>query len=384
MIRDRRQKADVLRYLVAKRWFPQLELEVLPATATSKENFLVTDIDVLGSIPDELEGFRTCLFDCKTGRRESPISRALWLRGLMDRVRAERGFCLLDKNVERDHRLTAADLKVMLLTEQEFPAFARATDGIWRNGDSHLAEITNWERYFELHKQFPGLAQAIKFSRSEFWTSETAGEACRRSIACLKTIRSELDPAKSVHVAVVGDLLALFLHALSRVVSRLFSSYLQLEKREDLAEALLFLVYGGRNSYEFVNSLHNLIRRSRLGDAEPIDDLTLPEWGRLVQLVRQMLDAPRQALHAPLIAREVAWTYLTPQRNDAPDRRPHYAAFLAIDSPQAAKFCFFAAEYLLKAARLPPEFGDLLGQTFLDLQPLPNGRSAEGPTIPTT
>ena len=56
-----------------------------------------------------------------------------------------------------------------------------------------------------------------------------------------------------MHVAVVGDLLALFLHALGRIVTRLFSSYLQPNKREDLAEAFLFLVYGGRSSYEFIN-----------------------------------------------------------------------------------------------------------------------------------
>ena len=378
MLNDRRQKADVLRYLVAKRWFPQLELEVLPSTVTTKNDFLLTDIDVLGSMPDELEGFRTCVFDCKTGRRESPVSRALWLRGLMDKIHAERGFCLLDRPVERDHRLTAADLKILLLSEQDFPAFTQATDGTWRDADSHLARLENWETYFDIHRRFPALAPASKFSRSEFWITKSAGEACRRSIVCLRKLGPELDPSKSVHVAVVGDLLALFLHALGRIVTRLFSSYLQPNKREDLAEALLFLIYGGRSSYEFINELRSKVRRRGKQQADaPDGELTLPEWPRLVQLVRQTLDAPRQLLQSPLIAREVAWSYLTPSGPDAPDARPGHASVLAVDSPQAAKFCFFAAEYLVKAARLPPEFDQLLAQTFLNLQPLPASKPVE-------
>jgi len=72
LVKDRAQKASALRYIVAKRWFPQLEIDVLPKISTTK-NKLITDIDVLGSVPDEFLGYRAFLFDCKSGR-ESPIN----------------------------------------------------------------------------------------------------------------------------------------------------------------------------------------------------------------------------------------------------------------------------------------------------------------------
>ncbi len=99
MIKDRAQKATALRYIVAKRWFPQLEIDVLPKISTSTKNKLITDIDVLGSVPDEFLGYRAFLFDCKSGKNESPINRTLWLRGLMDRVHATRGLLILSDKI---------------------------------------------------------------------------------------------------------------------------------------------------------------------------------------------------------------------------------------------------------------------------------------------
>jgi hypothetical protein len=364
MIKDRRQKSDALRYIVARRWFPQLEVDVLPRRATSKTDYLITDIDVLGSIPDEFEGYRTLLVDCKTGSRNKPISRALWLRGLMDRVDGTRGICIFKREaIERDHRLVAAELKVLLLTEAEFQDYVRATDGILESNMSYVAEIDNWESYFALEHRFKGLLPGIHFSRSGFWMCRTGAEACRKTISTLILVRSELDPAKPEHIAVVGDYIALFLHALARLVLRVFSSYLQPEQREDLTEALLLLLYGGRDSYELANKLRKMIP-----GGSNTEDLAPPDWGRFVQLVRQALDAPRQALAAPLIAREVAWSYLSQSRLHT------FAETLAAHSPQAGKFCLLATEYLSRAAKLPPEFGAILEEAFLQIQRTPSER----------
>lgn len=363
MMRDRKQKSDALRYIVAKKWFPQLEVDVLPKTMTSQSDHLITDIDVLGSIPDEFDGYRTLLVDCKTKAKETPVGRALWLRGLMDRLDGTRGICILKRHaIERDHRLVAANLKVLLLTEKEFQAYVRATSGTLQSSDSHVAKIDNWEHYFKLGKRFQRLQPAIQFSRSGFWMCQTGAEACRKIIASLIKIRPELDPAKSEHVAVVGDYVSLFLHALARIVLRIFSSYLQLEQREDLSEALLLLLYGGRDSYELANRLRKMIP----GEQESVKELSPPEWNSFIQLTRHTLDAPRQVLAAPLIAREVAWSYLPQEHTYA------FAEMLAKSDPQASKFCLLATEYLSKAAKLPPEFNEVLTEVFLQIQRPPS------------
>jgi len=123
MIKDRALKATALQYLVSKRYFPQLEVVVLPQVATgtsaSKKGSPLTDVDVLGLIPDDFDTYRSLLIDCKTLKSQSPVARAFWLRGLMDELDAKRGICVLHgEKVESDHRISASPLGVLLITEQ--------------------------------------------------------------------------------------------------------------------------------------------------------------------------------------------------------------------------------------------------------------------------
>src|SRR3954470_11212187 len=120
-MQDRAQKGEVLRYAVAKRWLPQLELDVSTYITIAKSPTNITDIDVYASVPDDFQGFRSVVVDCKTKKGESPISRAMWQKGLMERLGADRGVCILRiPKIEADHRYTAAELGVTLLTEAEF------------------------------------------------------------------------------------------------------------------------------------------------------------------------------------------------------------------------------------------------------------------------
>src|SRR5215475_6777392 len=105
MLKDRDQKQQVLNLSVANRWFPQLEVDVQPVRAVRERVPTVTDLDVLASIPDQFSGYRTVIFDCKTKARESPINRALWMSGLLERLNADQGICVLKKDaIELDHR----------------------------------------------------------------------------------------------------------------------------------------------------------------------------------------------------------------------------------------------------------------------------------------
>ena len=128
MLADRNQKELALKYVVSRRWLPQLELDISSYVTTGKSPLSITDVDVFGAIPDESRGFpETSSSIARPKKGESPINRALWQRGLMERVEADRGICILrTRSIEADHRYTAARMGVTMLTEDEFPVYVRA------------------------------------------------------------------------------------------------------------------------------------------------------------------------------------------------------------------------------------------------------------------
>lgn len=359
---DRAQKEKALHYSIARRWLPQLELDVAPMVITGPAPTLITDVDVFASVPDEFEGYQQVLFDCKSGSRESAIGRALWLRGLMHRLGAARGICILKGTIGTDHRLAAAGFNVTLVQEDELAAFATATGGAGSVTGSYLAKLENWDRQGALAKQNEALADLVRFSRAHFWGAGSASLASRQCIALLLRHRGDLDPAKPMHLGIFGDICALFLHALSRVAVSVFYSYIHPRTQEDLADSVRYLLYGGRDNYNLLNSLRQRITPAPEGSSE---DLTVPQWERFLNLLRQSLNSPRDALRSALVAREVAWSFFDAGRTEPLT----FAAELAKEAPHAAKICLLAAEYLARAARLSPEFGKTFSDAFVALVP---------------
>ena len=363
MIQDRAQKAQALSYVVSKRWFPQLEVNVLPKVATAPANRPLTDIDVLSLIPDEFDGFRSLLIDCKTKKSESPISRALWQRGLMDQLNATRGICIFKKNrIEPDHKHTAANLGVMLLTEREFEIYAKATTTQRFRTPAHVANIDLWQRFQDIPQQYNTLLPAIQYSMSGHWMNRSDSEACRKSLTCVTRLSRELDPAKPQHMAVVADLISLFMQSLAKITVQVFASYLQPNFRNELSDALLVLLYGGRDAYDRLNKLQKLVRTN---DAESSRELALPEWDVFLQLARHCLDAPAEVSKCPLLLREMAWGYLS----ESDDWQ--FLKTLAAESPYAAKLSLLGAEYVCRASKLPPEFGARFSALLLAVQQPP-------------
>ncbi len=359
-MQDRKQKADALLYAVQKRWFPQLELDLIAPVTTASSARALTDIDVLACIPNQFDGFHYLLIDCKTRKKESPISRFFWLRGVMDHFDAAHGMCLFARpSIEPDHRYMAAQQKVTLLTEDEFSLYRTVMLQSRNQYDrASVADIDRWDAYFSIPQRYPKLTDAITFAKSGFWMCQSEAEACRKTIVELAKHRPELDPGKREHWAIFFDLGALFAQALARLVSRLFSLYLQPANREQLSEALLFLLYSGKENYEHLNSLKRMITAPAL---DPDRSLTLPNWDGFLQLARSFLDAPMQVSMVPLILREIAFSYLGEEQME-------FAAFLSIENRQAGKFALLCTEYLARAARLPPEFLIEAQSVILSLQ----------------
>jgi hypothetical protein len=363
MIKDRALKATALHYLVSKRYFPQLEVLLLPQLATAPDRRALTDIDVLGLAPDDFEGFRCLLIDCRTLKSQSPVARAFWLRGVMHEVNASRGICVLrGERVEPDHRIAAARSGVLLLTEDEFGAYVKATGGSVRVEDCNCVNLELWERFLELPNRFRALGPAVHMPLTEHWQSHGAANACRGIVALLRKLKGELDPARHEHLAVVANAAAVFTISVSVIVSTVFTSYLQPKLLNELSDALLLVLYGGRDAYESLNALRRLLKVA--SDSGP-EDLSLPEWDRFVQLVRETLEAPRELANTPLLLREMAWTYLSDEG------RFVFAETLAAESPFAAKYALMAVEYLCRASKLPRDFSDILSSQLLALQKVP-------------
>jgi hypothetical protein len=399
VIQDREQKRAALKYAVAKRWFPQLELNVATFITLSRSPTNITDVDVFAAVPDDLVGFRNVVIDCKTRKGESPISRAMWQRGLMARLNADHGICVLRvPRIVADHRYTAAQFGVALVAEREFDSFASATAPGYRLPLGAIADLDTWEKYFAVGTQFPNLAKAVEFSRSGFWMSDSAAEACIRAVFLMTSLRPELDPEKREHLTLVADITSLFLHALARIVVQIFAGYLQPGAKNELSTALLLFLYGGRSSYDHLNRIRRMVAQitgsapvtvsrgspdqtesgslgeraankspSHAPDQSQVRDLALPEWDRFVELVRQMLDAPLEVSRAPLFLREVGWTILAGNAKSQTGTSS-FAQELAASSPQGARFALLGLAYLCRAAVLPKEFKEELGSRVIAAQ----------------
>lgn len=361
MMKDRDQKQKALKLSVANRWFPQLEVDVEPGRAISEKAPLVTDLDVLASIPDQFKGFRSVVFDCKTKAKESPVNRALWLAGVLKRMNADQGISILKKDViELDHRLMANRLGVILLAEDELDLYANATTRGYGGVLGHVGDIDAWDQLYDITTNFPKLDAGMRFLRSTYWMADDAAEACRKTLATIRNLYTEFDPAKPAHVAMFLDFCSLFARSLAIVVCQLFKAYLHPASQADLSEALLVMLYGGRDAYQHRNEMFKMVKQSKSPD-QPAPDLSLPEWDAFLQLTRQLLDAPGEAQRAPLILREVGFCFLRG------DTSYSFAKTLCSETPQGARFALLTPGYLCKAGKLPPEFAKLADNAILPL-----------------
>jgi hypothetical protein len=364
MMKDREQKAKALRFSVSNRWLPQLEVDVQPARWVREAAPIATDLDVFSSIPDHFVGYRTVVFDCKTKARESAVNRAFWLSGVLQRLNSHQGFCILRKDaIELDHRLLATRLNVVLLAEDEFELYVRATTDNYSESVGHVGDINDWEYYFSIPSRFPKLGAGLAFLRSEYWMLDDPAEACRKTLGAIRSIHAEFDPAHPEHIALVLDFCAIFARSLAIVVTQIFKAYLHPTTQTDLSDALLMMLYGGRDAYSHRNELYKRAKSAGAAELSSLD-LSLPEWDRFLLLARQLLDAPAAAQRVPLILKEAGFAFL----RATPDQS--FTKQLCKESPQAARFALLIADYVCKASRIPNEFRRIIDNVLLPLQPV--------------
>jgi hypothetical protein len=224
--------------------------------------------------------------------------------------------------------------------------------------DALTGDIDTWDKFLAIGGKYPATKEYLDFSRSRFWMVKDAGERCRKTVAKLRSIKSELDPSKAEHLAIFGDALCLFLLTLSEMASRLYLILVRPSSKEEFSASLLALLYGGYENLEAAQK----IRRITVGENGAMDSISIfPEIEKFEQLIREILQAPSQVHTASLLAREMAFTALTAAGVSKLQEQ------LASEAPYAAKFVLLASEYLAIATRLPNEFKEYYSQRSLHL-----------------
>jgi hypothetical protein len=161
----------------------------------------------------------------------------------------------------------------------------------------------------------------------------------------------ELDPRKKLHHMVFGCMLSAFLLHMAMAISVLKDAFDFSMARGDFEKRLRYFLWEGRENYELRRKLQRALQERAGADGNQITDFDLPEWGKLVELVRGYLEAPETLAPLPLIAKEIAFRSATPVPK--PDRR--ISAMLS-SSNRARQFIFSATAYLIQACKLPRAF----------------------------
>jgi len=164
---------SLIKYFISKDYYPHMEVNILSKQRISKERKLVTDVDVVGLYSNASGQMEMILGDCKTLSGQSPIARTLWLKGLMSYTGANSGMIILSKAIEKEHQLTASDLSIQLLSDNDFKVYAQHTAGTNTSVLSSLASETAGIG-ISRHPQVYNPASDARLADTGFWNENSA------------------------------------------------------------------------------------------------------------------------------------------------------------------------------------------------------------------
>jgi hypothetical protein len=359
-MKDEGQKDRLNAHFVARGWYTQIEVPVYYKGGPQEESKLITDVDVLAMRPSNDLAWEFVLGDCKTLKGQSPANRVAWIRGIMEHFSAATGIVILKpKNpIEPDHKLFANSLNVLLLSEQEFEVFDRAL--LYPFDSSQLTSQTSILRDFiALPVRFPKLQTFCSYIYGGAWNESDLLNLLRRVIGEAQVIATELDPNKREHLALALEGIAAFSVALAHCVGLVFKQYLQPGSKEQLDEALKFLIWGGRERYNFVAKLRRELAEAKGLPVSQTGSLSLSAWDRFIQLVRNMLEDPRTSFHLPQAIRQAA---INVMQSSVPLDHLGQGDLLLL------KYGMLASGYFCRAAGFPQELSRSIEDIFIKRQ----------------
>lgn len=342
-------------------WFwdyvPDIDVKLFNSTATAKTKIELTDIDVLGfKIGPELRPQKIAA-DCKTVKKMSPINRAFWLSGVMGTLDISRGFVVLSRTIEVDHKLAGQQLGITLLSEDDFTVLEKSLLPAYFPHQLNLFKADVWQKFFVEAQEQGQISRLWEYRRNRFW-QDTPQHGLRNTLMELRSHRRVFDQKNRIHTAVFLDVVTAFSIALSQMLTELFQVYLHPETKDELDQRMKAYVYGGRGTYETLNNLALRVAqlRSQLsqGSAPHVeapstkDALALPEWELFMQLFRTALDAPSHFFVVPKVLRYVLFEKLLPPASDVDivDAIPNV-------SSHSIKFALDLLRYVVDATMMP-------------------------------
>jgi hypothetical protein len=359
-VKDQPLKEMMFKHYWAQRCFVQPEVDVHSSRGTSKSSKLITDVDVLIFRPHSDFYFEKILGDCKTLKGQSPIGRALWLRGLMEFVDSKRGLIVLRTNrIESDHKIASNQVNVRLFSEEEFKVYDKSV--VYPEGSSKIPiSLQDIETLKNLPKRFPYLSELVTYLYRDALLECHSGRLMRRVIGHIRSLSGEFDPEKIEHLALMCDAAAIFSIGVAQCTGEIFNQYLQPNEKEVLSESLKVLVWGGREQYESIQILRKKVLGINGAQAKmELDPLILPEWNQFVQLIRHTLDRPSASFYLPWILRCFTFDLL---RGNEPLKHARFHDLLLL------KYAMLTLDYLCRASGIPKQFKDFFESKLVDVQ----------------
>jgi hypothetical protein len=287
------------------------------------------------------------------------VNRALWLSGLIRFVGARGGTVLLKvPSIESEHKLAANRVGVALLSQNDFAVYDQAK--VFPGGSSGAGvTVQDLRDLRDSNGRFERLRPLLDFLYRDAWEELQFRFLIRRLVGFLRGAAGEFDPAKLEHHALLCDAAAILSIGLAECTGRIFQNYLQPEQKDELANHLRLLMWGGREQYDFVRLAHQRIQEAKGVGAADIEPLDLSEWNSFLQLVRSLLDQPSKAFDLPWLLRQYAVDVFRGKT-----LRPRVGLSDLVTLKQA----MLVLGYVCKAAEVPKEFEATLTSELVGIQ----------------
>ncbi len=270
----------------------------------------LTDLDVLGrKVNRSLYEDRVC-GDCKTLKNMSVINRAFWQRGIMDYLGIPRGYIVVRKAPSENHRQTAREMGITLLDDHTFDIYCLKLGLLKGLDEMNMFNRQSWE-YFETKiPSRQSLDSLLSYRDYGYWT-DRPNRSLRLTLMEMSGAREKMDENQKHHRALVLDGATRFASSLLSMIAELFQVHSVTDDKKLLDDYLKTYIYGGREIYDHLNRITRKLIELKTdqplfnaeGAPEQPAELSLPEWGKFLQLYRTLLEAPAVALEIPRVLR---------------------------------------------------------------------------------
>lgn len=354
MTKDKAQKQLAIKFLAAQNISPFVEVVVRSQAGLEEVPVDITDIDVLGLDLGRLGAMQRILFDCKSGSKLSAINRCIWVAGLREFVKADRGYVIQKKDVPYSHKVAASSLNVSVHSEETFAKYASSISGEFVKDITYLDALDIWETFTSLGQSQPALGELISFVTTQAALETSGPRGIRIGLSTLIKAAPELDPKKSAHCFLFQTFVSSFLIFLGLSMTALKELFWFSMQKEDFERTVRYFVWEGRENYVIRRNMKAAIDKSKGEISPPVFEL--PEWDRFLHIARLFLDAPEAFAPLPFLMKEISFRGAVAKRQDPDEKlRRLFAA-----NNRARQFIFACAAYLVAAAKLPKEFSNVL------------------------